>query len=131
MCVLQYWTHILTCFIMTGVKPYNIENSVMSEYCGRCFLPHLLADCFVYCSIFLAHIYNGRCVCYMSWLMLLPYMNVMADVYAIVDNIGCHLVVLKKADVIALHLYLWQMLLPWWLMELPLVCFKCRQMLLP
>ena len=31
----------------------------------------------------------------MLWLMLLPYMNVMADVYAIVDNIGSHLVVLK------------------------------------
>ena len=31
----------------------------------------------------------------MLWLMLLPYMNVVADVYAIVDNIGSHLVVLK------------------------------------
>ena len=68
----------------------------------------------------------------MLWLMLLPYMNIVADVYAIVDNIGSHLVVLKLADVIALHLYfLWQMLLPWWLMELPLKCFECRQMLLP
>ena len=34
---------------------------------------------------------------------------------------------LDKADVIALHLYVWQMLLPWWLMELP----QCRLMLLP
>ena len=68
----------------------------------------------------------------MLWLMLLPYMNIVADVYAIVDNIGSHLVVLKLADVIALHLYfLWQMLLPRQLMELPLRCFECRQMLLP
>ena len=52
MCVLQYWTHILTCFVMEGVKPYNIENNVMSNYCGRSFLPQLLADGFVYCGIF-------------------------------------------------------------------------------
>ena len=37
--------------------------------------------------------------------MLLPYMNIVADVYAIVDNIGSHLVVLRLTDVIALHLY--------------------------
>ena len=37
--------------------------------------------------------------------MLLSYMNILADVYAIVDNIGSHLVALKLADVIALHLY--------------------------
>ena len=37
--------------------------------------------------------------------MLLPYMNIVADVYAFVDNICSHLVVLKLADVIALHLY--------------------------
>ena len=37
----------------------------------------------------------------------------MADVNAIVDIIGSHLIVLDKADVIALHLYVWQMLLPW------------------
>ena len=56
----------------------------------------------------------------------------MADVYAIVDNIGSHLIVLKLADVITLHLYfLWQMLLPWWLMELPFGFLECRQMLLP
>ena len=63
--------------------------------------------------------------------MLLSYMYIVADVYAIVDNIGSHLVVLGLADVIALHLYFWQMLLPWWLMELPCGCFECRQMLLP
>ena len=38
---------------------------------------------------------------------------------------------LGKADVIALHLYVWQMLLPWWLMELPLIYTECRLMLLP
>ena len=38
---------------------------------------------------------------------------------------------LDKADVIALHLYVWQMLLPWWLMELPLIYIECRLMLLP
>ena len=48
-----------------------------------------------------------------------------------VNVIGSHLIVLDKADVIALHLYVWQMLLPWWLMELPLIYIECRQMLLP
>ena len=44
----------------------------------------------------------------MLWLMLLPYMNIVADVFVIVDNIGSHLVVLILAGVIALHLYfLW------------------------
>ena len=38
---------------------------------------------------------------------------------------------LNKADVIALHLYVWQMLLPWWLMKLPLIYIECRLMLLP
>ena len=46
----------------------------------------------------------------------------MAGVNAIVDIIGSHYC-LGKADVIALHLYVWQMLLPWWLMEL--VAYIC------
>ena len=54
------------------------------------FLPQLLADGFVYCGLFWPTF-----VMMMLWLMLLPYMNVVADVYAIVDSIGSHLVVLK------------------------------------
>ena len=58
-------------------------------------------------------------------------MNIVADVYVIVNNIDSHLIVLKLANVTALALYyMWQMLLPCWLMELPLKCFECWQMLL-
>ena len=52
----------------------------MSEYCGRCFLPHLLADCFVYCGIFWPTFIMADVIANMLWLMLLPYMNVVADV---------------------------------------------------
>ena len=82
----------------------NTVADVIATTLGRlfCIMWHILA-----------HICNGRCCCHMLWLMLLPYMTIVADVYAIVDNIGSNLVVLKVADVIALHLYfLWQMLLP-------------------
>ena len=58
------------------------------------FFAKLLADS-LYVVVYLAHICNGRCCCHMLWLMVLPYMNIVADVYAIVDNIGSHLVVLK------------------------------------
>ena len=40
---------------MAGVKPYDIEDNVMSKYCGRSFLPQLLADGFVNCGIFGPH----------------------------------------------------------------------------
>ena len=53
----------------------------------------------------LAHICKGRCCYHMLWLMLLTYMSIVADIYAIVGNIGSHLVVLKLAGFIALHLY--------------------------
>ena len=42
----------------------------------------------------------------MLWLMLLLYMSIVADVNAIVNNIGSHLLFLKLADVIVLNLYL-------------------------
>ena len=44
----------------------------------------------------------------------------MADVIAIIITIGSNLFVLNKAGVMALHLYMRQMLLPWWVMLLPL-----------
>ena len=44
----------------------------------------------------------------------------MADVIAIIITIGSHLFVLIKAGVMALHLYMRQMLLPWWMMLLQL-----------
>ena len=47
---------------------------------------------------------------------------VMAGVNAINDIIGSHFC-FDKADVIALQLYVWQMLLPWWLMELLLIFY--------
>ena len=52
----------------------------MSEYCGRCFLPQLLADCFVYCGIFWPTFIMADVAANTLWLMLLPYMNVVADV---------------------------------------------------
>ena len=52
---------------------------------------------------------------------------VMAGVNAIIDIIGSHCC-FDKADVIALQLYVWQMLLPLWLIELPLIFIECRLM---
>ena len=43
------------------------------------FLPQLLADCFVYCSIFWPTFIMADVIANMLWLMLLPYMNVMTD----------------------------------------------------
>ena len=43
----------------------------------------------------LAHICNGRCYCHMLWLMLLLYISIVADVCAIDDNIGSHLILIK------------------------------------
>ena len=57
-------------------------------------------------------------------------LTVMAGVITIIDIIGSHCC-LDKADVIALLLYVWQMLLLWWLMELPLINIECRLMLMP
>ena len=43
----------------------------------------------------------------MLWLMLLPYMNIVADVYAIVDNIGNVMFLpYVMADVIAIYEYM-------------------------
>ena len=44
----------------------------------------------------------------------------MADVIAIIITIDRHLFVLNKAGVMALHLYMRQILLPWWMILLPL-----------
>ena len=110
---------------MADVKPYNIEVDIMSEYCGRCF-----ATTFgrLFCMMWhiLAHISNGRCYCLMLWLMLLPYVSIVADVCAIVNNIGSHLIVSKLADVIALNLYFCGRCYchgDWW--NYHLRCFEC------
>ena len=44
------------------------------------FLQQLLADCFVDCGMFWPTFIMADVVANMLWLMLLPYMNVVADV---------------------------------------------------
>ena len=51
-CVPCTFGHIfLTYYIMADVIPCDIMENIMSKYCGRCFLPQCLSDCFMFCGI--------------------------------------------------------------------------------
>ena len=75
----KYWTHILTYFIMAGVKPYNIGKCYV-WILWQMFFATTFADCFVYCGIFWPTFIMADVIDNMLWLMLLPYMNGVADV---------------------------------------------------